>query len=91
MPASPPSPSQPRRILVCPQEFKGSLDALEAAHALAEGIRRAWPDAEVIEQPMADGGPGTARVVAAATGGEMLHARVRGALGAPVEAAYAWL
>ncbi|MDO9445417.1 MAG: glycerate kinase, partial [Dehalococcoidia bacterium] len=34
---------------------------------------------------------GTARVVAAAAGGQMLHARVRGALGDPVEAAYAWL
>ena len=91
MSAASPTPPRPRRVLVCPQEFKGSLDALEAAHALAEGIRRAWPDTEVIEQPMADGGPGTARVVAAAAGGQMLHARVRGALGDPVEAAYAWL
>ncbi|MDO9444613.1 MAG: glycerate kinase, partial [Dehalococcoidia bacterium] len=43
-------PAVPRRVLVCPQEFKGSLDAAEAARALGEGIRRAWPDAEVIEQ-----------------------------------------
>jgi glycerate kinase len=30
-----------RRILVCPQEFKGSLTAFEAARAIATGIRRA--------------------------------------------------
>lgn len=81
----------PRRVLVCPQEFKGTLDAAEAARAIAEGVRRAWPDAEVTLRPMADGGPGTARAVAEAAGGEMRHATVRGALGAPVAASYAWI
>ncbi len=79
------------RILVCPQEFKGSLDAFEATRAIAAGVRLARPDAEVVERPMADGGPGTASIVAAASGGTLVHARVAGPFGEPIDAAYAWV
>jgi len=78
---------------VCPQEFKGSLTAFEAASAIAEGARRAVASAgegvEVIEAPMADGGPGTASIVAAATGGRLVEGRFKGPLGAPLDAAFA--
>ncbi len=84
------SVASPRRVLVCPQEFKGSLTAAEAAAALARGVRRALPDAEVIELPMADGGPGTVEIVAGASGSELRSVEVAGPLGAPVEAIYAF-
>ncbi len=79
------------RILVCPQEFKGSLTAFEATRAIATGARRAAPRATVTELPMADGGPGTAEIVAHATGGEMITCSTRGPLGDTVEARYAYL
>lgn len=79
------------RILVCPQEFKGSLTVREAAAAIAGGVRRALPDAEVIEAPMADGGPGTLEVLRSARGGELVKGTYRGAMGEPVEAAFALL
>ena len=82
-------PPAPRSILICPQEFKGSLTAHEAARALARGVRRALPDAEVVEFPMADGGPGTVAIVAAA-GAEPRTVEVTGPLGAPLEAIYAF-
>lgn len=82
-------PGRIRHVLVCPQEFKGSLTGAEAAAAIAEGVRRALPDAEVVLLPMADGGPGTVAIVAAATGGALVRHTVRGPLGTPVEAAYA--
>ena len=81
----------PLRILICPQEFKGSLTATEAAHAIAEGVRRALPDAELVEAPTADGGPGTVSLVHAAAGGELIEGRWRGPLGDPVDAVYALL
>ena len=46
------------RILIAPQEFKGSLNAAEAAEAIAEGLRGARPDWTFDLLPMADGGPG---------------------------------
>lgn len=79
------------RILVCPQEFKGSLRADEAARAIAEGLRAALPDAEITLLPLADGGPGTASIVAAAAGGQLVARIVRGPLGAAVAAHLALL
>ena len=46
------------RVLIAPQEFKGSLTAEEAANAIADGFRDAQPGWEVDLLPMADGGPG---------------------------------
>ncbi|MDQ5821729.1 MAG: glycerate kinase, partial [Actinomycetota bacterium] len=56
------------RVLVAPASLKGALGALEAAAALAEGVRSAGGDAT--EQPVADGGDGTLAVLHAALGGE---------------------
>jgi glycerate kinase len=74
------------RIVVAPQEFKGTLTAEEAAAAMAQGARAALPDADVEVIPLADGGPGTVRALAAAAGGELRTATVRGPMGAAIDA-----
>ena len=79
------------RYLCAPDSFKESLTAAEAARALAEGIRRGDPDAEIRCLPMADGGEGTARALADATGGTMLTAGAHDPLGRPVQAGLALL
>ncbi len=81
----------PLRILICPQEFKGSLTAPAAARAIAEGVLRALPDAELVSAPTADGGPGTVALVHATAHGELIEGRWRGPLGDPVDAAYTLL
>src|SRR5438128_2561812 len=47
------------RILVAPQELKGSLTAAQAAAAIAAGLAHGLPGVEIVELPLADGGPGT--------------------------------
>lgn len=79
------------RIVIAPQEFKGTLTAEEAAQAMAEGVRRAAPDAAIEEIPLADGGPGTVRAILTASGGERRTARVQGPMDEPVEAAWGLL
>jgi glycerate kinase len=79
------------RVLIAPQEFKGSLSAAEAARAIAEGLRRALPGVELDLAPMADGGPGTVEALVAAAGGRRLTATVADPLGRPVEAAWGLL
>jgi glycerate kinase len=65
-------------VLVAPDSFKGSLDPLAVAVALAEGWRRARPTDEIQLIPLADGGEGTLEAIKAA-GGDWLelpvHAR----------------
>ena len=65
------------RVIVAPQEYKGTLTAEEAAAAIAEGVRRAVPDADVEMVPMADGGPGTVRAIVSVAGGETRSCRVQ--------------
>lgn len=77
------------QLLVCPQEFKGSLTAFEAATAITEGAGRILTDAKIVELPLADGGTHTAEIVAAATGGELITTKVTGPLGDPVNARFA--
>jgi glycerate kinase len=76
------------RVVIAPQEFKGSLTAVQATQAIADGLRRALPDAELVLVPMADGGPGTVEAVVTAKGGRGLKTAVRGPLGSPVEATW---
>lgn len=58
------------RVLVAPQEFKGTLTAVEAAEAIATGLRRSHPGWQFDLLPMADGGPGTTDALLAALGGQ---------------------
>ena len=76
------------RIVVAPNAFKGSLTAFEAARAMAKGIRRVFPEADVRSVPLADGGDGTLRVLTSALGGTLRTLRVTGPLGRPVQARY---
>lgn len=47
------------RVVIAPDKFKGTFAAREVAGAMAQGVRRVWPDAEIALIPMADGGDGT--------------------------------
>jgi len=59
------------RILIAPDAFKGSLTSVEAAAAMAAGIRSVLPDTEMITMPLADGGEGTLDVLHAQCGGDV--------------------
>jgi glycerate kinase len=75
-------------VVVAPNAFKGSLTASQAARAMARGVREVFPDAEVVEVPVADGGDGTADALVSAHHGAHLTAKVEGPLGDPVQATY---
>jgi glycerate 2-kinase len=71
------------RVLVCPDKFAGTLSAVQAAEAVAEGWRAERPDDEVVTRPLADGGPGFVEVLAAAVGGRRLPVETVDPLGRP--------
>jgi glycerate 2-kinase len=81
----------PIRLLVAPQEFKGSLSARAAAAAIAHGARRGWPSAHVDELPLSDGGPGLVDALVAAEKGETQSVEVEDPLGRSVIARYGLL
>jgi glycerate 2-kinase len=77
-------------LLACPDKFRGSLTATQAAAAIARGARRFGIDT-VTELPLADGGEGTVDMVLSTCVGERRLAVVTGPLGSPVTATWALL
>ena len=75
-------------VVLAPDSFKGCLTAEAVTAAMAVGLKRAWPEVEILALPMADGGEGTLDAVLAATGGARATASVSGADGRPVEVPY---
>ena len=76
------------RILIAPDKFAGTLSALEAAQAIADGWHRTDPSARTELLPLSDGGPGFVEVLHTALGGKVHRTEVTGPLGAPVTAEY---
>jgi glycerate 2-kinase len=72
------------KIVIAPQALKGSLSAAETGHAIAEGAREVYPEAELSVVPVADGGEGTTQALVDATNGRLLERTVTGPLGQPV-------
>jgi glycerate kinase len=68
------------KIIVAPDSYKGSMSAFDVAKHMQIGIRRVYPDAEIILFPMADGGEGTLEVMVANSGGELCTEKVQGRL-----------
>jgi len=79
------------KIVIAPNALKGSCTARAAARALARGLERVWPDAELVEVPVADGGDGLLELALDLPGARRIPVRVTGPRFAPVEAALAWV
>src|SRR4051794_20718200 len=75
------------RVLVAPDKFAGTLTAVEAARAIAEGWARRAPADQLDLAPMADGGPGFVDVLHEALGGELSAVTVGGPHREPVPGA----
>lgn len=76
------------KVVIAIDSFKGCLSSKEANEAAAEGIRRTYPDAEIIKVPVSDGGEGYMEAFHAAIGGKLEEVMVRDPLMRPVTAKY---
>jgi glycerate 2-kinase len=79
------------RIVIAPQSLKGSLTAAETGQAIAQGVRRVYPETDIEIVPIADGGEGTAQALVDATGGQLIAQQVTGPLGEAVQAFFGLL
>ncbi|WP_018348283.1 glycerate kinase [Longispora albida] len=75
-------------VVIAPDSFKGSIAARPAAEAIAAGWAAARPGDRITLIPLADGGEGTADVIASAVPGSVWHEvpGVRGPDSRPVDA-----
>lgn len=63
-------------ILVAPDKFKGSLDAIKVCQAIEEGLRESGKELRVRSIPMADGGEGTCDMLTEFSKGKKIKMQV---------------
>ncbi len=76
------------RILIAPDSFKDALPAARVCEAIAAGLARRYPGADLIAFPLADGGEGTGAVLQAHLGLRPVEIDVADPLMRPIRAAY---
>lgn len=80
--------SVPRKIIVAPNAFKGSLSAKAAACCIEEGIRISLPDADVVSLLVSDGGDGFVQALEFGLKANEYSLVVSGPLGSPVQSSF---
>ena len=78
----------PGKIILALDSFKGCLRSVEANRAAAEGVRGVWPEAEVAEVPVSDGGEGFLEAFRGAIGGAWVTLSVKDPLMRSIPARY---
>lgn len=76
------------KVVIAPDSFKGSMSAHEVASILATATREAFPTAEILELPIADGGEGSLFCFKRAIGGEYVNVTVDDPLSRKINARY---
>jgi len=75
-------------ILIAPNAFKNSLDAVSVAHAIGEGLQRSKLNCSLEYFPVGDGGDGTAALIIQKHKGDFITAEVHDALGRKINAKF---
>jgi len=76
------------KIIIAMDSFKGSLSAPEACRIIAGQAERIFPQAEIIQLPISDGGEGLVEVAFNALGGERRFVHTSDPLGREISAEY---
>lgn len=66
------------KFVLAPDSFKESMTAMEVADSMEEGLKRVFPECEIVKVPMADGGEGTVQSLVDATDGTIIQVEVTG-------------
>ncbi|MGL6064888.1 MAG: glycerate kinase [Fusobacteriaceae bacterium] len=64
------------KVLIAIDSFKGSLTSLEAAESFECGVKKIYPNAEVVKVSLADGGEGTVEALVADSYGKIIEIEV---------------
>lgn len=77
-----------RKIVIASDSYKGCLSSLEVASAIAKGIKSVYPNCNIIQTSIADGGEGMVDAVIGNLGGYIVKLWVSDPLGRPINASY---
>lgn len=78
------------KLLICPDKFKGTLDARRVAWAIARGWRSVWPADKLDLMPISDGGDGFGALLSEMLGGNPHRVRTLNAAHLPCVTTWWW-
>ena len=76
------------KIVVATDSFKGSLSSMEAGRAIEKGIKRVYPQCDIVIKPISDGGEGTIESLLECLHGTIRTIKVTGPLGDKIKCDY---
>ena len=76
------------KVVVLIDSFKGSISSISAGNSVMYGVKRVFPNAEVLVLPLADGGEGTVDALVEGCGGEFVSVETCGPLNEKVLSTY---
>jgi glycerate kinase len=76
------------KIVIASDSYKGCCSSLQIGFAIETGIRRVFPDSDVVNIPVADGGEGTVDALVNGQKGMFRTVSVKGPVGDTVDARY---
>ena len=76
------------RILIAPNAFKNSLDAVKVAEAISKGLQQSKLSCSTVCFPVGDGGDGTASLLVQHFNGKMIEATVHDPLGRKIKTSF---
>src|SRR5215510_7716799 len=74
-----------KKVLLVPDSFKGTMSSLDIIKIMESEIKSVYPQAQVINIPVADGGEGSVDAFLTALGGEKKIVKVQGPFGREME------
>jgi glycerate kinase len=76
------------KIVIAADSFKDALPAPQVCAAIADGVRKAMPEAEIVIFPLTDGGDGLAEVFSHHLGGDAVQMQAYDPLGREIQCTY---
>jgi glycerate kinase len=65
-----------KKFVLIPDSFKGTLSSLKICEIMASSIKKFFPDAKIVQIPVADGGEGSVDCFLSCLGGEKVYTTV---------------
>ncbi|MGL4999179.1 glycerate kinase family protein [Cetobacterium sp.] len=76
------------KVVIAIDSFKGSLSSAELGEAIEQGVKKVYPEVEIVKVPIADGGEGTVSSLVEGTAGKLIKVIVNNPLMEKIEATY---
>ena len=79
-----------QRILIAPDSFKGSLTAVRFCQVATDLIQKYWPQVEVIQRPLSDGGEGFVEALTYCGKAKAKTVETQDPIGRTIKAQFGW-